>query len=76
MTTVVPLPVSADSPAKKQLNETNNQLYTLMAQTQADAKYDPPPPQPLEKPSKEGFSSPNILAVIGLIFIAYGVIAK
>lgn len=77
---IEPLPIGpgGNSPAKQQLNQTNDTLTMMAAQAQSDIKYDEPSPQPLTTQSKiEAFcTSPNMLIVVGVLFIAYGIVSK
>lgn len=79
---VAPLPVGpgGNNPVKSQMNQTNTQITMLNAQASANTKYDPPVPQPITKPvTKEGFTSemfPQMLFVVGGLFIVYGLVAK
>lgn len=79
---VNPLPIGpgGSSPIKTQMNNTNNQLTMLLAQSQADTKYDPPVPKPVTKAViKENFISSynaKILGIVGLLSIVYGIVAK
>jgi hypothetical protein len=79
---VTPLPIGpgGNNPIKHQMNQTNIQLTMLTAQANANAKYDPPVPQPITKPIiKEKFVNnvgfPTLL-VIGGLLIVYGIVAK
>lgn len=79
---VTPLPVGpgGNNPTKTQMNQTNTQLTMMSAQATANTKYDPPVPQPVSKQvTKETFTSdslPNMLFVVGGLFIVYGIVAK
>lgn len=79
---VSPLPVGpgGNNPVKNQMNQTNTQITMLNAQASANTKYDPPVPQPVTKQvTKETFTSdnfPQMLFVIGGLFIVYGLVAK
>ena len=83
---VDPLPISsgtAPSQTQKELEKTNTTLSMLLAQSNADAKYDPAPPRTMTLPSiREAFSSPDprdqatILTVISVLFLMYGIVAK
>ena len=79
---VSPLPIGpgGNDPIKRQMNETNIQLTMLTAQANANTKYDPPVPQPVSKQvTKETFTSdslPNMLFVVGGLFVVYGIVAK
>ena len=79
---VSPLPVGpgGSNPVKQQMNQTNTKLTMLTAQAAANTKYDPPVPQPITKQvTKEGFqiqNSSQLLSVIGVLCIVYGLIAK
>jgi hypothetical protein len=79
---VSPLPVGpgGKNPVKNQMNQTNTQITMLNAQAAANTKYDPPVPQPVTKPvTKETFTNemmPQMLFVVGGLFIVYGLVAK
>ena len=79
---VSPLPVGpgGNNPVKNQMNQTNTQLTMLNAQAAANTTYDPPGPQPVTKAvTKEGFTNemfPNMLFVVGSLFIVYGLVTK
>ena len=79
---VAPLPIGSggNNATKRQLNETNNQLTMMMSQSMADTKYDPPVPKHISAPVTverfEIYSNYQIINVIGLLLIAYGIIAK
>jgi hypothetical protein len=79
---VSPLPIGpgGNNPVKNQMNQTNTQITMLQAQASANTKYDPPVPQPISKSvTKEGFTNemfPQMLFVIGGLFIVYGLVAK
>lgn len=80
---VNPLPIGSggDNDVKRQLNNMNLQLTMLQAQTAADSKFDPPVPTNVTRQATiEKFvvsdSSTSILAIVGLMLIAYGVISK
>jgi hypothetical protein len=79
---VSPLPVGpgGKNPVKNQMNQTNTQITMLNAQASANTKYDPPVPQPVTKQvTKETFTSenfPQMLFVVGGLFIVYGLVAK
>jgi hypothetical protein len=79
---VAPLPVGpgGNNPVKNQMNQTNTQITMLNAQASANTKYDPPVPQPVTKQvTKENFTSemmPQMLFVVGGLFIVYGLVAK
>jgi hypothetical protein len=80
---VSPLPVGpgGKNTTKTQLNQTNTQLTMMMAQATADTKYDPKPPQPIssqviiEKFTNNN-SIPNVLFIIGGLFIVYAFVSK
>ena len=85
---VVPLPIGSggNNATKTQMNNTNIQLTMMAAQANANTKYDPPVPPPVGNAViSQGFCSgsssdsdpfPVIVAVIGGLFIVYGIIAK
>jgi hypothetical protein len=79
---VAPLPVGpgGNNPVKNQMNQTNTQITMLNAQASANTKYDPPVPQPVtQQVTKENFTvemMPQMLFVIGGLFIVYGLVAK
>jgi hypothetical protein len=79
---VSPLPIGpgGKNPVKNQMNQTNTQLTMLHAQAIANTKYDPPVPQPITKAvTKEAFTVqlvPQMLFVIGGLFIVYGLVTK
>jgi hypothetical protein len=79
---VTPLPVGpgGKNPTKTQMNQTNTQLTMMSAQATANTKYDPPTPPPVTKQvTKESFTAeslPNMLFVVGGLFIVYGIVAK
>lgn len=79
---VAPLPVGpgGNNPVKAQMNQTNTLITMLNAQAAANTKYDPPVPQPVSASvTKEAFTvemMPQMLFVIGGLFIVYGLVAK
>jgi|LauGreDrversion4_2_1035121.scaffolds.fasta_scaffold1191649_2 hypothetical protein len=80
---VSPLPIGpgGDNSTKREMNETNTRLTMLMAQADANTKYDPPVPEPVTKPLtiesfESGMSMPAALMVVGVLFIVYGFVAK
>jgi hypothetical protein len=83
---VSPLPIGSggSNSTKRELNDVNVTLSMLSAQSEADQKFDPPPPTPV-KPSivKEAFRNgdrsvdlPFVLSVAGVACIVYGLVAK
>jgi hypothetical protein len=81
---VAPLPIGpgGKNQIKNQMNETNTQLTMLTSQAIANTKYDPPVPKPItkqvtiEKFCSDSSSTASIIAVIGGLFIVYGIVAK
>jgi len=81
---VSPLPIGSggNNSTKQQLNDINISLTTMMAQANADQKYDPPVPKPITSQSiSEHFCSnnndiPSIIALFGIVFIVYGICVK
>jgi hypothetical protein len=79
---VAPLPIGpgGNNPIKNQMNQTNTQITMLNAQASANTKYDPPVPQPVTtQVIKEKFTNemfPQMVFVIGGLFIVYGLVAK
>lgn len=82
---VSPLPIGSGggNSTKQQLNDINVSLTAMMAQSNADQKYDPPVPKPItEQTITEQFCSMNdvnpssIIIVVGVLFIVYGIYAK
>lgn len=82
---VSPLPIGSGggNSTKQQLNDINVNLTAMMAQSNADQKYDPPIPKPItEQTITEQFCSidnvsyPSIIAVVGVLFVVYGICAK
>jgi hypothetical protein len=79
---ITPLPVGSggDNAIKSQLNNLNAQLTMMTAQAVENARYDPPPPNPVTKPMVvEKFTNhviPSSLAVIGILFFVYGILRK
>lgn len=88
---VSPLPIGSggSNSTKREMNDINVTLSMLSAQSEADQKFDPPPPTPI-KPSvvKEAFVSmiarnhlhsvdlPFVLSVAGVACIVYGILSK
>lgn len=83
---VSPLPIGSggSNSTKREMNDINVTLSMLSAQSEADQKFDPPPPTPV-KPStvKESFCNggqsvdlPFVLSVAGVACIVYGLVAK
>ena len=84
-TQVAPLPIGSggSSSTKNHMNDMNTQLTMMTSQATVDTKYDPPPPKHLTKQViKSGFCSgpqlsvPQMIGMIGSLFIVYGIIAK
>lgn len=82
---VSPLPIGSGggNSTKQQLNDINVALTTMMAQSNADQKYDPPVPKPLNSPTiSEHFCSMNnditstAFVAVAVLFIVYGIYAK
>jgi hypothetical protein len=80
----LPVGPGAGSPSKTAMNNINNDLTMMTAQSGADSVFDPPPPPPKTEPALvqtfcSGPSSPidlRILMVIGGLMVVYGIIAK
>lgn len=85
---VNPLPLSsggAPTQTQKEMEKTNTTLTMLLAQTNADATFDPPPPSTVTPPRiMEGFSSgvwgprepTQWLLLAGVAFLLYGIVAE
>jgi hypothetical protein len=84
---VTPLPIGSggNNDTKKHMNENNTNLTMLMAQSQADTKYDPSPPTPLiaahTSKTIEGYCSRSsniayLIGVVGVCCIVYGFFKK
>jgi hypothetical protein len=85
---IVPLPTGSggNNAVKQQMNDTNAKLTMMMAQANADSKYDPPVPQPLtlQVMKKERFTEyldmniniPSFLCITGSIMILYGLLSE
>ena len=83
---VDPLPLSSGSvpsQSQKEMENTNTTLTMLLAQSTADAKFDPIALSTLTPPSiREAFSSPDprdgayLLIILGVMFMAYGIVSK
>jgi len=82
---VSPLPIGSggSNSTKQQLNDINVNLTAMMAQSNADQKYDPPVPKPVTSQTiTEQFCSINdippstIIAVVGVLFVVYGICTK
>ena len=79
---ITPLPVGSggDNAIKSQLNNLNAQLTMMTAQAVENARYDPPPPNPVTKPIViEKFMNHRVsssIAVIGALLFVYGILHK
>jgi len=81
---VAPLPIGSggDDTTKTALNTMNTQLTMMNVQAATDTKYDPPVPKHLQPPqitpfcSGPGTSAVEMIGVVGLLLIVYGVMAK
>lgn len=83
---VDPLPLSSgevSNQTQKEMEKTNTTLTMLLAQSTADAKYDPIPPSTITAPSiREAFCSPDprnniyLLIALGAMFMVYGIVSK
>jgi hypothetical protein len=84
---VAPLPLSsgggAPTQTQKEMEKTNTTLTMLLAQSTADAAFDPPSPPPITAPrvleafcSKGGISHPAPwLLLAGVALIVYGIVS-
>ena len=80
----LPIGSGGKSASKTAMNNINNDLTMMTAQSGADSVYDPPPPPPTTQPALvqtfcSGPSSPidlRTLMVIGGLLVVYGIIAK
>jgi hypothetical protein len=80
---VSPLPLGSGGKNKtiQALHDTNTTLTMLQAQSNTDTKFDPPVPKhSTNQVIKEHFTDNDdiskIIAVIGLLLVAYGICAK
>lgn len=83
---VDPLPLSsggAPNQTQKEMEKTNTTLTMLLAQSSADAKYDPSPPSTTTLPSiREAFCSPDprdatyLILALAVLFVGYGIVSK
>lgn len=83
---VDPLPLTsgrAPSQTQKEMEKTNTRLTMLLAQSTADATYDPAPPQTVTLPRiREAFCSGDprdtsyALLALAVIFMVYGIVSK
>jgi hypothetical protein len=85
---VDPLPLSsgsggASSQTQKEMEKTNTTLTMLLAQSTADATYDPAPPSTVTQPSiREAFCSGDprdssyMLVAVAIAFMIYGIVSK
>ncbi len=70
-----------DNSTKKEMNNINTRITMMMAQANADSKYDPEVPKPITKQNiKENFCSSSsytsMITIIGVLLIVYGIIKK
>ena len=80
------LPLSSGrtpSQTQKEMEGTNTTLTMLLAQSNADSKFDPAPPSTMTLPSiREAFCSPDprdssyLLIALAVVFIGYGIVSK
>lgn len=83
---VEPLPISSGrepSQTQKEMEKTNTTLTMLLAQSTADAKYDPAPPSTVTLPRiREAFCSGDprdssyLLLGLAVVIIVYGIVSK
>jgi len=80
---VNPLPIGpgGNNEIKQKLNSLNVSLTMAEGQATADTRFDPPPPEPITKPSiKEAFCTTSSISVIigsiGILCIVYGIVTK
>lgn len=79
---ITPLPIGpgGNNSVKTQFNDLNTKLTMMSSQAIENSKFDPPPPKPVTKPViVEKFCShslPSTIAVIGILFFAYGLFRK
>lgn len=82
---VNPLPIGSggSNTTTTQMNQTNETLTMMMAQTTKDTQFDPPPPKHITAQqviqnfcSGSQLSTPQMLIVIGCLCIVYGIVAK
>lgn len=77
---VSPLPIGSGggNSTKQQLNDINVSLTAMMAQSNADQKYDPPVPKPITEQfcSMDNDMTSTALVAVAVLFIVYGIYAK
>ncbi len=84
---IAPLPLGSGgkNSVQQQFQQMNTKMGVMLAQANADKKYDPQPPEPVTKQVilqngvKEGFSfdsAPVTLGAIGALIFVYGLVAK
>ena len=81
----LPIGSGGTSATKKELNDNNTRLTMMTSQAKANTVFDPPAPKPLTPQIVQPFcngpsSSSDVIAEVlmaaGVIFIAYGILAK
>jgi hypothetical protein len=84
---IAPLPLGSGgkNSVQQQFQQMNTKMGVMLAQANADKKFDPQPPEPVTKQVilrngvKEGFclhSAPVTLGAIGALVFVYGLVAK
>lgn len=79
--TALPIGSGGNNQLGKEMSKTNEQMTMMMAQANANSRFDPPTPAPVTKQVVQAFCSDSeptsvVIGAIGCMFIIYGLIAK